>query len=336
MGDSSLAGLVQPRLAEALGSSGDRTHIAERVAHHQYGDPATNSDELILLQQALGELTPERWQPPATLVRIGGCFVCFKRSRGSVPPVTQGSPGPPSPTDVACWPGRPAADRLAGRTCPPCSPSEGPSSSSRTRPADRSRGPGGQRHGRDHPRRAGLAVHLGAVLGVPTVGVTTRPLLAEEAGLPMNAVPRPCCGWMGRWSAPGSGPDRVPSRWPCTPPGGPRLDAVRVVLAASRRARTPEPLRRARIGPNRAGAHALGDLTVQGSALGNLIGTRLGGFVGRCSDERVRRRWEPRARRPITSPSPPCADPPAACRRRGGGVARRSHHRAVLGAAAGL
>src|SRR5262249_52777864 len=26
--------------------------------------------------------------------------------------------------------------------------------------------------GRDHPRRAGLALHLGAVLGMPTVGVT--------------------------------------------------------------------------------------------------------------------------------------------------------------------
>jgi deoxyribonuclease V len=36
--------------------------------------------------------------------------------------------------------------------------------------------------GRDHPRRAGLALHLGAVLGVPTVGVTRRPLLAR--GLP--------------------------------------------------------------------------------------------------------------------------------------------------------
>ncbi len=32
--------------------------------------------------------------------------------------------------------------------------------------------------GRDHPRRAGLALHLGAVLGLPTVGVTEDPLLA--------------------------------------------------------------------------------------------------------------------------------------------------------------
>ena len=32
--------------------------------------------------------------------------------------------------------------------------------------------------GRDHPRRAGIALHLGVVLDVPSVGVTDRPLLA--------------------------------------------------------------------------------------------------------------------------------------------------------------
>ena len=35
--------------------------------------------------------------------------------------------------------------------------------------------------GRDHPRRAGLALHLGAVLGLATVGVTHRPLHADGA-----------------------------------------------------------------------------------------------------------------------------------------------------------
>lgn len=33
--------------------------------------------------------------------------------------------------------------------------------------------------GQDHPRRAGLAVHLGAMLDLPTVGVTRRPLMAS-------------------------------------------------------------------------------------------------------------------------------------------------------------
>lgn len=38
--------------------------------------------------------------------------------------------------------------------------------------------------GRDHPRRAGLALHLGAVLDLPSIGVTDRPFLAqgEEPG----------------------------------------------------------------------------------------------------------------------------------------------------------
>lgn len=34
--------------------------------------------------------------------------------------------------------------------------------------------------GVDHPRRAGLAIHLGAVLGIPTVGVTHRTLQAAD------------------------------------------------------------------------------------------------------------------------------------------------------------
>jgi deoxyribonuclease V len=43
--------------------------------------PAT-ADELTQLQQALGEMTPEHWQPPATVLRIGACFVCFERVHG--------------------------------------------------------------------------------------------------------------------------------------------------------------------------------------------------------------------------------------------------------------
>lgn len=38
--------------------------------------------------------------------------------------------------------------------------------------------------GLDHPRRAGLAIHLGAVLGIPTVGVTHRALRAADPDPP--------------------------------------------------------------------------------------------------------------------------------------------------------
>lgn len=99
---------------------------------------------------------------------------------------------------------------------------------------------------RDHPRRAGLALHLGAELDVATIGVTHRPLMAK-----------------GEWPSdrrgavsPLSIDDSVVGCWLRTQPGvrplavhpGWRVDratASAVVTATSRR-RTPEPLRRAR------------------------------------------------------------------------------------------
>jgi hypothetical protein len=44
--------------------------------------PAT-AHQLTLVQPALAELPPERWQPPANLVRIGACFVCFEGVQGA-------------------------------------------------------------------------------------------------------------------------------------------------------------------------------------------------------------------------------------------------------------
>jgi deoxyribonuclease V len=101
--------------------------------------------------------------------------------------------------------------------------------------------------GRDHPRRAGLALHLGAVLGLPTVGVTTRPLLAQgtwPADQRAATAPLLLGGEVvGYWvqTRPGARPVAVHAAWQTD-----AQDAVQVVLAATRRARTPEPLRRAR------------------------------------------------------------------------------------------
>lgn len=101
--------------------------------------------------------------------------------------------------------------------------------------------------GRDHPRRAGLALHLGAVLGVPTVGVTNR-LLAAEGEWPAAAAgsvaPLLLRGELvGYWlrARRASKPVAVHAAWRTDPE-----TAVEVVRAAIRRARTPEPLRRAR------------------------------------------------------------------------------------------
>jgi deoxyribonuclease V len=101
--------------------------------------------------------------------------------------------------------------------------------------------------GRDHPRRAGLALHLGAVLGLPTVGVTHRPLQAggpwprDERGARSDLVldgER-----VGVWlrTRRGARPLAVHAGWRTGAD-----EAAEVVLAATRGHRTPEPLRRAR------------------------------------------------------------------------------------------
>ena len=101
--------------------------------------------------------------------------------------------------------------------------------------------------GRDHPRRAGLALHLGAVLGIPTVGVTHRPLLATgdwPDDLPNATAPLLLGGdLVGYWmrTRRGARPLAVHAAWRTDPES-----AVRVVAAAAWRFRSPAPLLRAR------------------------------------------------------------------------------------------
>lgn len=111
--------------------------------------------------------------------------------------------------------------------------------------------------GSDHPRRAGLALHLGAVLDVPTAGITHRPLTGE-----------------GPWPADRRGAispvridDDVVACWVRTRRGtrpvvvhpGWRIgmdDAVDLILELTPHRRTPEPLRLARNLARRARADA--------------------------------------------------------------------------------
>jgi deoxyribonuclease V len=100
--------------------------------------------------------------------------------------------------------------------------------------------------GYDHPRRAGLAVQLGAVLGLPTVGVTHRTLLATgdwPPDQPAAASPLRLDGELvGYWlrTRAGRRPLAIHAGWRTDPD-----TAVAVVLAVARH-RTPTPLREAR------------------------------------------------------------------------------------------
>jgi deoxyribonuclease V len=113
--------------------------------------------------------------------------------------------------------------------------------------------------GRDHPRGAGMALHLGAVLGVPTVGVTDRPLLAHtddpgpERGstTPLTHAGR-TVGFAVRTRT-GARPVLAHAAWRTDP-----STARDVVLRTSGRARTPEPLRLARRAARVARAQAEG------------------------------------------------------------------------------
>jgi deoxyribonuclease V len=101
--------------------------------------------------------------------------------------------------------------------------------------------------GRDHPRRCGLALYLGAVVGTPTVGVTHRPLRAhgdwpdDERGAtsPLTLDGERVGYWLRTRRR--TRPLAVHSAWRT----GPEV-AVEVVLAATGQMRTPEPLRTAR------------------------------------------------------------------------------------------
>ena len=101
--------------------------------------------------------------------------------------------------------------------------------------------------GRDHPRRAGLALHVGAACGIPTVGVTDRPLLAQgpQPGPDRGAraelrLDHELVGYRLRTRA-GARPVVVHAGW--------RVEAetaCAIVLQVDGASRTPAPLREAR------------------------------------------------------------------------------------------
>ena len=211
----------------------------------------SSAAELVREQRRLAAAGPAPWDLPAGPFPIGGCFVCFPRGQSGY-----GEAGDP------CWAGAAlimpdgelftaaAAGRAGARyEAGLLALREGPLLEAAVR---------GlpalpelllvNATGRDHPRRAGLALHLGAVLDLPTIGVTHRPLLAggdwpepvRRARSPLRLDDRTVGYWLTTRG--GARPLAVHAAW--------RTDSETAVGAAlsatSGRVRTPEPLRQAR------------------------------------------------------------------------------------------
>lgn len=220
-----------------------------------------DDESLVVAQAHLAGQAPDPWRPPRRPLRAAGCFVAFRR----------GEAGPGHPGDHA-WVG--AAVVEEGGAVPETVVVVGEAGASYV-PGLLARREGTMllaaldrlatphdvllvdATGRDHPRGAGLALHLGAVLDVPSVGITHRPLLARGAE-PQD----PSAGA----TSPVRIGDRVVGAWVRTRPGvrpvvahpGWRTDvatAVEVALRTTAGARTPEPLRVARTVAREARSH---------------------------------------------------------------------------------
>ena len=198
------------------------------------GWPATEA-ELEEVQSELGRLwtRQQRWQPEPEL-RAGGVFVATKR--GLVGLGVAGDPG--WAAAVVFDDARPSSSvTLEGRLSAPYKPGylalrEGPLLEQAVEALSvRPDVLLVNATGLDHPRRAGLAIHLGAVLGLPTIGVTERRLtldanpdlarlvVTKDRARPLVVHP----GWQTDLET-----------------------AVSVVRRLCLQARTPEPLREAR------------------------------------------------------------------------------------------
>jgi deoxyribonuclease V len=220
-----------------------------------------SADELVRAQDRLARAAPPPWHLPAGPVTIGGCFVCFERG-----PSGPGRKGERAWAGAAAFRDRRLIDTavITGEAGEAYAAGllalrEGALLAAAVRALTE------PQHvllvdatGRDHPRRAGLALHLGAVLDLPTVGLTHRPLVAEGewpeditgARSPLRLEGEIVGFWL-RTRA-GTRPLAIHAAWRTDPE-----TAVAATLAGLVRSRAPEPLRAARREARsaRAGSH---------------------------------------------------------------------------------
>lgn len=207
-------------------------------------------DELHRAQAKLGRETPPAWQGSLEVVSIGACFVVFEKGiegpggpgdRGWAAAATLQPGGPVSicvvdgeadaayrAGELILRAGRLLIDAIEGLLVAPDILLVNAT-------------------GRDHPRRAGLALHLGYLLDIPTVGITHRPLVATGDWPPDmdGAATALTIGdtTVGYWyrSVCGTRPLAVHAGWQTSPDL-----ALKIIRRVSSGTRTPEPLRVAR------------------------------------------------------------------------------------------
>jgi deoxyribonuclease V len=211
----------------------------------------SSAAELVRAQRELAALAPPGWQPSAALPLVAGCYLCFERGEKG-----RGRTGERGWAAAVLMRGNRGLVESAvavGAAGAPYEPGllalrEGPLLDAALRAlSEQPEALLCNATGRDHPRAAGLALQLGAVLDLPSIGVTDRPLLAEGAepgadrGSTSPALLRGVEVARLLRTRAGARPVVVHAGW--------RTDldtATAVVRASTRRARTPEPLRRAR------------------------------------------------------------------------------------------
>lgn len=212
--------------------------------------PPGAAEALAELQRRLAARRQERWKPGPGVPLVGACYACFER-----PANIPGRAGEPGWAAAALTRGSRFVEAIAveGVAGGPYVPGL----LALREEALLAAAVGGlssrpdvlivNATGLDHPRGCGLAVQLGATLGLPTVGVTDRPLCArgEPPGperwsmAPLAQGGRPVAVYLVTRA--GTRPVVVHPGWETS------FDvALQVVRNSVRRARTPEPLRRAR------------------------------------------------------------------------------------------
>lgn len=214
------------------------------------GFPSSAAD-LKRAQEHLRTLSPPAFEPPRRALRVAGVFVCFER--GGTGPGAAGDVGWAASAvleagrciEAVTVRGRAGGPYQAGLLALREGPLVGAAVGQLEEPFDVLLV---NATGRDHPRRAGLALHVGVLLDVPTVGVTHRPLLARggwptEPGRGSRAPLTVEGDLVGCWvrTRAGCRPLAVHAGW--------RTDldtSCRIAVEEARHARAPEPLRIAR------------------------------------------------------------------------------------------